>query len=137
MRTRQQAVRVQNPLDLLDGARSVRHVRGRVNPLAVCITERLAQIRHRFDQPAHLRDQRLRLNRREKPLAQRMAKHEESEHRAEEAPAAQRMSTESGPQQSWVGHSMISMISFLVFLTMKGAGFKLTLDWYTTYGIPF
>jgi hypothetical protein len=30
-----------------------------------------------------------------------------------------------------------SMISFLGFPTMKGAGFKLTLDWYTTYGIPF
>ena len=85
-----QTARVQNPLDLLNGVRSVRHAGSRGNPLPVCITKGLAQIRHGVNQPTDLRDQRLRLDRREESLAQRLGQHDESKNRAEEAPAAQR-----------------------------------------------
>ena len=69
----QQTARIQNLLDLLNGTRSIRHAGSRGNPLPVRITERLPQIRHGVDQPADLRDERLRLDRRDESLAQRWA----------------------------------------------------------------
>ena len=68
----QQTMRVENPLDFLDRARLVRHVRGRVHLLPVAITQRLAQIGHGVNQPAYLCDEWLCLNRGEQPSPQRM-----------------------------------------------------------------
>ena len=85
-----QTARIQDPLDLLDSLCCHPACWRPRNPLPLSITERLAQIRHGFNQPADLRDQGLCFNRREQPFPERVGASQESENRTEKAPAGQR-----------------------------------------------
>ena len=57
----EQALRVEDALNLRDRARLVAQVRRRVEPRSIGVAERLAEVRHRLDEATHLGHERLQI----------------------------------------------------------------------------